>query len=81
MVMCLNGSASRLLAHFVEVQGNDLAKLMKEGLDQGSVAAGEVTLSTWGKSLVLRLEALVKEVGTALGKSSDASLDMEGAPL
>ncbi len=69
---CLQGSGTRLLQHFVEAQGNALAQLMKtQGLDTGAVASaadgrGEVTQATWAKPLVLRLEALVKELAAAL---------------
>lgn len=79
---CLKGSGSRLLQHFLEAQANVLAGMMKtQGLDTASAAAvivvmGEekeavqrkmqVSEATWAKPFVLRLEALVGELGQAL---------------
>ncbi len=76
VVVCLNQIASRLLQHFVEAQGHELGLLMKaQGLDQAASGAGggsseAVTQATWGKAVVLRLEALVKELSAALGVSA-----------
>lgn len=69
---CLQGSGTRLLQHFVEAQAGALASLIKtQGLDAGGVASAiggsdDITQATWAKPLILRLEALVKELGAAL---------------
>lgn len=73
---CLHGSGTRLLQHFVEAQAAALAGVIKtHGLDAGGITAAggggggsidEVRQTTWAKPVVLRLEALVQELGAAL---------------
>jgi hypothetical protein len=71
--MCLSGSAARLLQHCIEAQGLELALLTKTQAansdDSSNNSVGGVTQATWGKTMILRLEALVKELGAALGVS------------
>jgi hypothetical protein len=76
VVVCLNGSAARLLQHCIEAQGHELALLFKtpaassnDNSSSSSNSVGGVTQATWGKTMILRLEALVKELGAALGVS------------
>lgn len=79
VVACLKGSSSRLLQHCTETLGHDLALLSQtRGLDLASVAVGGlevagsvggVTQATWGKTFIVRMEALIKEVGATLGVS------------
>jgi len=73
VVMCLNGSTARLLQHYIEGQGHELALLTKTQAansdSSSSNSVGGVTQAIWGKTIILRLEALVKELGAALGVS------------
>lgn len=65
----------RLLQHFVEAQAAALAGVIKiHGLDAGGITAAgtgggsidDMRQTTWAKPVVLRLEALVHELGAAL---------------
>ena len=71
---CLQASAARLVAHFVEVQGAELARISKSGLDVACDGTGDVvTQATWGRTLIMRLDGLVREIGNALGTSARRS--------
>jgi hypothetical protein len=64
---CINASASRLLNHYVEMQGSDMARMISQAMDAS--ATGDVTGATWARFLLVRLDSLVREVNNAFGES------------
>lgn len=50
----------------MEIQGNELAGIISRAMQ--AEAEGEVSQATWGRTLLMRLDGLVKEIGTALGE-------------
>jgi len=69
MKNCLQGCATRLLQHYIEVLGNDLVKLIEQGIESDASATGEINQLTWSKPLLIHLDSLVKEISNSLGRS------------
>jgi hypothetical protein len=43
-------------------------------------SAAPLNEATWGRVLLLKLDGLVKEIGTTLGKSTTRPLEMQQGP-
>lgn len=65
----LQGSAGRLIAHYVEMTGNEFARLIQTRFDD-ALRATDVAQALWARALLIRADSILKELSVALGKQS-----------